>query len=549
MKTQSSKSQGFDDSVASGGPISSDSSLSSDGSLLKGGPLSSGSSLGAVVLEARQITKRFPGVWALNRVDLTLRVGEVNAILGENGAGKSTLMNILSGVYTEYEGEILMDGEVQHFRGTVDAQRKGIAIIHQELNLIPYMDVAENIFLGREPLTPLGLVDSVRMHREAEKILSTLHLGGCAGKVTAELRVGQQQIVEIAKALSLNARVLIMDEPTSALSQEEVDLLFGLVRELKAKGVSIVYITHKMDEVRQLADSITILRDGCLVDAMPLSETDFDTIIRKMVGRSGKDFFVKSEHPKGDVRLELRHVSMDDAERPGHLRLDDINLQVRSGEVLGIYGLMGAGRTELFETVFGLHPREMHGEIRVDGRLVTLRHPKEAVEAGIALVPEDRRRDGLVLGMDIQQNASLPSLDDCRRWLMIDPARERQQAEDYRTRLSIKSFSVGQTVGELSGGNQQKVVLAKWLQTAPRIMLFDEPTRGIDIQAKNEIYRLLDDLAAQGMALVVVSSELPEIMAVSDRILTLSGGRLTAEFARAEFAEEVILKAALPSDE
>ena len=498
------------------------------------------------VLEARKVSKRFPGVLALDQVDLKLYAGRVNAILGENGAGKSTLMNILSGVYTDYGGQVLLDGEEQHFRGTADARQKGIAIIHQELNLIPYLDVAENMFLGREPLTPTGLVDSKRMHRQAECLLETLHMGGRSKRLMADLRVGEQQVVEIAKALSLNARVLIMDEPTSALSDQEVNLLFGLVRELKAKGVAIVYITHKMDEVRQLADDITILRDGCLVEALPMAGSDMDDLVRKMVGRTGQDFFVKSEHPKGEVMLRLEHLSLRDESHPGSFRLNDINLEVRSGEVLGIYGLMGAGRTELFETIFGLHAAERQGRVLVAGREVDLRHPKDAVASGIALVPEDRRRDGLVLGMDIRQNISLASLDDCRRWIALDAGREKSQAEACRSRLAIKSTSIAQRVGNLSGGNQQKVVLAKWLQTHPRVVLFDEPTRGIDIHAKNEIYKLMDELAAQGMALVVVSSELPEIMAVSDRIVTLSSGCLTAAFGRTDFSEEAILKAALP---
>lgn len=497
------------------------------------------------LIEARNITKCFPGVLALQQVSLRVMPGQVNALVGENGAGKSTLMNILSGVYPEYEGEIVVDGKVQHFRNVTDAQQQGIAIIHQELNLIPHLNVAENIFLGREPLTRLGFIDHKKMHHEAKKLLERLQATIDTHAEIIDLRVGQQQLVEIAKALSFNAKVLIMDEPTSSLSEGETRLLFDLMRQLKAQGVGIVYISHKMDEIKQLADFVTILRDGQLIEEIPMADTSIDEIVRKMVGRERKDFFVKQQHKLGDVVLSCNGLCLRDEVHPDQMQLQDISLQVRSGEVLGIYGLMGAGRTELFETLFGLYPKRTSGKIMVAGKEVQIHHPEDAVAHGIALIPEDRKTAGLVLDMNIEKNTTLASLADFLTLSLIDEKKEHAIAEDYRNRLSIKSFGTDQRAGELSGGNQQKIVLAKWMLTSPKVLFLDEPTRGIDIHAKNEIYKLMDELADQGMALIVVSSELPEIMAVSDRIITLREGRIGAEFGREEFTEEAILKASL----
>ncbi len=501
-----------------------------------------------IIVEARNITKRFPGVLALDHVNLRVMAGQVNALVGENGAGKSTLMNILSGVYPDYEGEVLVNGEIQHFQSVTDAQQQGIAIIHQELNVIPYLNVAENMFLGREPLNAFHLIDKRRMHREAKQLLQRLHCDIDTHTRMIDLRVGQQQIVEIAKALSLNAKVLIMDEPTSSLSESETHLLFDLIRELKSQGVGIVYISHKMDEVRQLADYVTIMRDGCFIEEVPMSETSIDDIVHKMVGRDKKDFFVKQQHEQGDIVLETRNLCLKDAIHPDKNLLNNINLQVRAGEALGIYGLMGAGRTELFETLFGLYPEYTIGEVLVNGTKVKIQHPEDAVKCGMALIPEDRKTAGLVLGMNVCQNTTLASLSECLNIGLLDQGKEEKVAEDYRQRLNIKSYSLEQLAGQLSGGNQQKIVLAKWLLTGPKVLFLDEPTRGIDILAKNEIYKLMDELAAQGMALIVVSSELPEIMAISDRILTLREGEIGAEFQRDQFNEESILKAALPQE-
>ena len=499
-----------------------------------------------VIVEAREVTKRFPGVLALDKVCLRIVSGQVNALVGENGAGKSTLMNILSGVYTDYEGEVLVDGEVQHFQGVNDARHKGIAIIHQELNLIPYMNIAENMFLGREPLTRMGLVDKQLMHREARQWLDRLHLGVDTHTLMADLRVGQQQLVEIAKALMLQARALIMDEPTSSLSEAETDILFSLIDDLRKQGVGIVYISHKMDEVWRLADFVTVLCDGQLVAERQMNDITPDEIVQLMVGRDRKEFFVKEEHPMGGIMLQVENISMADAAHPGRKILNNISLSVRSGEVLGIYGLMGAGRTELFEAIFGLHPKVVTGRVMIDGKEVVIRHPQEAVAQGLALCPEDRKREGLVLGMSIERNTTLAALEDCLTYGCLDDRKERQYTEKYRQQLSIKSTSAQQLAGQLSGGNQQKIVLGKWLMTQPKVLFLDEPTRGIDIHAKNEIYRLIDQLAAEGMAIIVVSSELPEIMAVSDRIMTLREGCVGESFSRSDFNEERILKASLP---
>ena len=510
---------------------------------------------GKVLVEARNVTKRFPGVLALDQVSLRIVAGKVNALVGENGAGKSTLMNIISGVYPDYEGDVLVDGEVQHFHSVTDAQQRGIAIIHQELCHIPYLNIAENIFLGREPMTRLGLIDHRRMHREAKALLEQLHLDVDTHTLMVDLRVGQQQLVEIAKALSLNVRALIMDEPTSSLTESETELLFGLMAELTAKGVGIVYISHKMAEVWRLADFVTIMRDGCLIAEKDMKDTNVDEIVQLMVGREKKDMFVKGNTEKAneavpsgsDTILSVEHLYMRDAEHPDKNFLNDISFSLRKGEVLGFYGLMGAGRTEMFESIFGLHPTLVKGTITIDGRQVSIQHPEDAVKQGLALCPEDRKTQGLVLGMSIKQNTTLTSLEQClSRLSLLDDTKEQQVAELYRKKLSIKSYSVEQLAGQLSGGNQQKIVLAKWLLTNPKVLILDEPTRGIDINAKNEIYRLIDSLAAEGMAIMVASSELPEIMAIADRIITLRQGTVGAVIDRKDFKDETILKASLP---
>jgi ribose transport system ATP-binding protein len=499
-----------------------------------------------LVLEAKGITKEFPGVLALNKVSLRVYAGKVNAMMGENGAGKSTLMNILSGVYTTYDGDLLLEGKKVTFRNTADAQKAGIAMIHQELNLVPQLSIAENIFLGREPINRAGLIDYSTMRNNAVAILDKLEFHEDVNLVVSHLRVGQQQIIEIAKAISLNARVLIMDEPTSALSESETTVLFRLIRSLTAKGVAIIYITHKMNELTQLADYVTVLRDGKFISESAVDRISTDEIVKLMVGRDPKDFFVKRRHPQGDCIFEAENITLKNRGIPGKYLLKDISFRVAASEVLGIYGLMGAGRTELFETIFGLHAGECSGNMSVSHEITKIGSPAEAIKRGIALIPEDRKNDGLILEMNIAGNISLASLEKVKKKGFLDNRLEKEQADLYREKMNIKSYSSSQITGKLSGGNQQKVVISKWMVTNPKLLLLDEPTRGIDINAKNEIYKLIDELASQGLAIVVVSSELPEIMAISDRIITLCNGRMTGEFAFGDFSEEKILKAALP---
>jgi ribose transport system ATP-binding protein len=501
-----------------------------------------------VKMEARGISKSFPGVLALNNVNLKIYAGKVNAIVGENGAGKSTLMNILSGVYTDYEGEILLNGNKVSFKNTTEARNAGISIIHQELQLIPYLSIAENIFLGREPLNKVNIIDIKKMRNDAKALLGKLEFTKDVKTKVSMLRVGQQQIVEIAKALSFDVRVLIMDEPTSALSESEITILFKLIKTLTAQGVAIVYITHKMDELTKLADYVTVFRDGCSVGESAIQDIKIDEIIKLMVGRDIKEFFVKKEHAKGTLKLKVEELSLKKKGNSEKYLIKDISLEVRSSEVLGIFGLMGAGRTELLETIFGLHLSNSSGKIFIENQYVKITNPTDAINSGIALIPEDRKSDGLVLDMDIAENISLASIGNVVKNGMLNTKMELDQADDYRDKLKIKSYSAKQAAAKLSGGNQQKVVLSKWLVTNPKILLLDEPTRGIDVNAKNEIYKLIDQLAAQGLAIVVVSSELPEIVAISDRIITICEGRLTGEFERKDFSDEKILKAALPTN-
>ena len=499
-----------------------------------------------VILEARGIVKNFPGVRALDGVRLCVKRGQLNAVIGENGAGKSTLMNILAGVYGPDEGQLLLDGQKVAFANTREAHERGIAIIHQELNLIPQLSVAENIFLGREFVERFGLIDYARMNASAAELLQQFQLPIDPKLPVATLRIGQQQIVEIAKALSYEAQVIIMDEPTSAISEHEIDILFSLIDSLKAQGVTIVYITHKLEELFRIGDQITVLRDGKLVGSSPLAELDHDDIVRMMVGRDLKDHYQKSPSALREEALRAEHITLKHPERECDYLVNDVSLSVRQGEVLGIFGLMGAGRTELLETIFGLHPQETPGEILVQGAKVPIQSPRDAIKAGIALAPENRRQEGLVLMMSVEANVSLASLENAERFGLLQKRLERALAGKYIERLKIKTPSLSQIAQNLSGGNQQKIVLAKWLATAPKVLLLDEPTRGIDINAKKEIYRLIDELTQTGLGIVMVSSELPEILAISDRIMVMSEGRKTAEFSRAEANEEKILQAALP---
>jgi ribose transport system ATP-binding protein len=499
-----------------------------------------------VLLKATGIAKSFPGVRALDGVNLTVRRGRLNALLGENGAGKSTMMNILAGVFPPDAGAVTLDGKPVSFKNTREAQAAGIAIIFQELNLVPELSIAENIFIGREPLNRFGLVDFARMNADTAALLKDLEMDVDPRSLVSQLKVGAQQVVEIAKAISFNARVIIMDEPTSAITEHEIEVLFRQIKRLKQNGVGLIYITHKLDELPQIADDITVFRDGKFVGAKAFNEVTRDEMIRMMVGRELADLFPKSPTKTGGVVLRAKNISLKHPERENDFAVRDVSFEVRRGEVLGIFGLMGAGRTELLQTIFGLHPKTSTGEVEIGGQRVSIKSPQDAIAAKLALAPEDRKAEGVVLGLSVAHNATLACLSKIERFGFLQPRMESELVGGYVSRLRVKTPSIHQTIVNLSGGNQQKVVLAKWLATEPKVLLLDEPTRGIDINAKKEIYALIDELAQSGLGVVMVSSELPEILGIADRILVLCEGRKTAEFSRAEATEEKVVKAALP---
>jgi ABC-type sugar transport system ATPase subunit len=499
-----------------------------------------------IVLEAVGITKAFDGIKAMDDAQLKVRLGKVTALMGENGAGKSTLMKVLAGVYQDYEGRIFLNGRPVTFANPRQAQDHGVAMIHQELNLIAGLSIAENIFLGREPVDSLGLIDFKAMIGQASGLLARLGLQVDPRAAVHGLRVGQQQIVEIAKALALNARVIIMDEPTSAISEREVDALLDLIRGLTDQGVAVVYISHKMDEVFRIADWITVMRDGRTVGSEPRGNLSPDGVVRMMVGRDVKAGLVQNRKATGPEVLRIDGMSLPHPDRPGDFLVKDAHFSVAKGEVLGLFGLMGAGRSELFETIFGLHAKTASGRVYVEGRELRIASPADAIREGLALVPEDRKRQGLVMDMSVAAAVSLASLGRVERFGFLNNRLEWDLASDYIDRLGIRAASHRQPVRHLSGGNQQKVVIAKALATNPRVLLLDEPTRGIDVNAKNQIYRLIHDLAGTGLAIVMISSELPEIMAMAHRIIVMSEGSQTAEFSQDQANEEALLKAALP---
>jgi ribose transport system ATP-binding protein len=455
-------------------------------------------------------------------------------------------MKILSGVYHDYEGRILYKNKPVYFTSVRDAQACGIAIIHQELNLIPYLSIRENIFLGRELLNNWGLLDKEAMRTKTRALLQKLKLDVDPDTLISDLKIGQQQVVEIAKSLLTDADVIIMDEPTSAISDHEVEVLFGIIEDLKKENKTIVYISHKLDELFRIADRFIILRDGCSIESGDMNGMDHDSLIQKMVGRHISVIRKQSDGQSvKEELLRIENLCLCHAGRSENF-LKDISFSLGKGEILGIFGLMGAGRTELMEALFGLHAKRVKGSIYVEGKPMHCSSPADAIKAGFALVPEDRKKDGLVLGMDVRTNISLTTLDEIETSGLLNHSKECDLAEKYIGELKIKTPSDKQTVKNLSGGNQQKIVLAKWLAKKPKVLMLDEPTRGIDINAKNEIYNLILQLAEAGIGIIVVSSELPEILAISDRILVLSEGRLTAEMPASSATENVILKAAIP---
>jgi len=497
------------------------------------------------VLEIQHISKDFSGVYALKNVNMQIFAGEVTAIIGENGAGKSTLMKIVSGVHTEFEGDVFLNNEKIDFKNPKQAADKGIVIIHQELNLIPHLSVAENLFLGQEITNKMGLLDYSTMHKKTSALLGKLQLEINPATPLYQLRIGQQQLVEIARALLLESKVLIMDEPTSAISDHEVELLFKIINDLKKKGVAIVYISHKLNELFNIADRFEVLRDGENAGSGKMRNTNHDKLIQMMVGRDITDNFKKEQTSDRKEILKVENLNFINPENKKDFLVQDVSFNLKKGKILGICGLMGAGRTEVLEAIFGLFPKYVSGEIYIEGEKQKIKNVRAAISAGIALVPEDRKLQGLILNMDVAKNTSLAKLSEVSNLGFISKKKEEKLSNEFRNKLKTQVPSEKIEVEKLSGGNQQKVVIAKWLATNPKILLLDEPTRGIDVGAKTEIYNLINRLASQGMGIIMVSSELPEILALSDNIIVLSESKLTGRFTREEATEEKIMKAAL----
>jgi ribose transport system ATP-binding protein len=484
----------------------------------------------------REIRKTFPGVVALDGVDFSLRRGEVHILLGENGAGKSTLMKILSGAYQKTAGRIALGGREVEIRNPAHAQSLGISTIYQEFNLVPHLSVGENIFLGREPVR-LGFIDRRAVNRKAAEVLGGLGLRLDPRRPVKGLRVAEQQMVEVAKALSLEARVLIMDEPTAALAEHEIKELFAAIRGLKEKGVSVVYISHRMEELFEIGDRVTVLRDGRSAGTFDVRATNKFELIRLMVNRDLTELFPKEHAARGEEVLRVEGLTT----RGG---LNGVSFSLHRGEVLGVAGLLGAGRTELARAVFGLDKVES-GAVTIKGKARRLGSPRAAINLGVGFLTEDRKAQGLVLPLSVKDNLCLPSVDKFTAFGFVDAKRERRAAERYVRELRIRTPGLEQKVVYLSGGNQQKVVLSKWLCSEADIFIFDEPTRGVDVGAKAEIYQLMNRLAASGVAIIMISSELPEILGMSDRILVMRGGRVACEFTAAEATQEKILECAL----
>ena len=491
------------------------------------------------LLELRGISKRFPGVIALNDVNLEVRAGEVHALLGENGAGKSTLIKTIAGVYRPDDGDIRVDGKTALIRTPHDAQALGISTIFQEFTLAPDMTVAENIFLGREPLrfAPLAIVDRRALIRHTRDVLASLDLRIEPAAKVKHLGVAQQQMVEIAKALSLDARLIIMDEPTATLTAHEIERLFEAIDRLKRRGVAVIYVSHRLDEVKAICDRATILRDGAYIATVPVASTTIDEMIRLMVGRDLQDKF-----PKIAVEPREELLRVEGFTRKGVLH--DVSFSVRRGEIVGIAGLVGSKRTETARAIFGADPID-GGRILLRGRPVKVRTPADAIASGIALIPEDRKRQGIFALLSVRENVVLSALERFSRMGLLSLRRERQRAQQFISSLRVATPDLEKRARDLSGGNQQKVVIAKWLNTDAEVFLFDEPTRGIDVGGKIEVYRLMGELLSRGAAIVMISSELPEILGLSDRILVMREGRICGEFTRAEATEEKILNCAL----
>ncbi|MDK2799458.1 MAG: ribose transport system ATP-binding protein [Clostridiales bacterium] len=490
------------------------------------------------ILKMENISKSFPGVKALDHVNLELYTGKVLALLGENGAGKSTLMKILSGVYTKDSGDIYFEGNKIDIHSPKHAQSLGIAIIHQELNLLPYLSIAENIFIGREFTKNMtGRIDWKKLYRESKKYLEQLGVTIDPRTLVKNLSVGEQQMVEIAKALSLDAKIIIMDEPTDALTNKETEKLFKVIRTLKQNGKAIVYISHRLKEIFEICDDVTVMRDGKYIGSANVKNIDQEKLIEMMVGRKLEDKFPRKILKPGKEMIRVEHLS-----KKGVLK--DVNLSVRSGEVVGLSGLMGAGRTELAKAIFGALKIDS-GDIYLEGEKVKINNPKDAVSLGIAYVSEDRKMEGLILKLSVRHNMTLSALGQFSTAGQINANKESRQVEEYIKKLAIKTPSSLQRVKNLSGGNQQKVVLSKWMMINPKVLILDEPTRGVDVGAKVEIYELINKLKESGVAIIMISSEMPEVMGISDRIVVMHEGKITGEFTHDEVSQEKIMQSAV----
>ena len=488
------------------------------------------------ILELKDMTKRFSGVEVLHEVSFSLRLGEVHALLGENGAGKSTLVKVMTGVHQPDKGEIYLDGKRVSFSDTRESRQVGIAAIYQELSLFPDLDVAENIFVGRQPTITGGRIDWRKLYADAEKLLLSLGVHLDLRHKARSLSIAQQQMVEIARAFSINARILIMDEPTSSLTLNEVADLFRLVRRLRDEGTAIVFISHRLEELFELADRVTVMRDGSYVDTRDIKDVTRDDLIRLMVGRTITDLFPKLDVKAGEVMLKVENLT-----RTGSF--SDVSFELRRGEILGMAGLVGAGRTNVARAIFGVEPATA-GRIQIEGREEAITSPQQAIKLGLAYVPEDRQLHGLIPAMNITSNISLPMLFKYARQGWLQDKVERKAAYDAALQMEVRANNIWQLARELSGGNQQKIVLAKWLSTNPRILILDEPTRGIDVGTKAAVHALMSKLASEGLAILMISSELPEILGMSDRVIVMREGHVTGHFSRAEATQEKIISAA-----
>jgi ABC-type sugar transport system ATPase subunit len=489
----------------------------------------------APVLRLENIVKTFPGVRALDRVFLSVLPGEVHALMGENGAGKSTLMKVLGGIYQPDEGQVIVNESPVVMNGPLEAKALGIVFIHQELSLAEELSVAENVYLGELPTKGFGRVDWHELYQRTDVILAKLKVGFDAKTLVKDLSIANQQMVEIARALTVEAKVVIFDEPTASLTDAEKRVLFDVISDLQANDVGVVYISHRMEEIFKITDRISVLRDGQYQGSVATKDTDEEGVTQMMIGRKLDLTRKESHHELGKVALEVRNLSSGKA-------FSDVSFQVRSGEVVGFYGLVGAGRTEIAETLFGLRNKSS-GEILLNGEVIDVKSPRDAIEKGISLVPEDRKGQGLVLGMNCRDNMTLPQVDDITAGPFVAEGAEIAIFDQYRDSLDIRTPGWKQDVGNLSGGNQQKIVIAKWLSMKPNVLIVDEPTRGIDVGSKSEIHKLLRKLASKGLAVIVISSEMPEVMHVSDRIVAMYSGRVTRTFECGEVTEDSLVQA------